>query len=153
MISAGGVVAGGVVVSDDAVVPEALKTRYASVDAMKSAMMATLKKAETIGNNAFRKTGLKAFALGANVTSVGKNAFAGCTGLASVSLPDSVTELGWSAFYGCESLSSVRLSDNIKGFGDGVFANCVSLESITVPKKCASIWRNCWGSMPAIFTG
>ncbi len=37
-----------VVVSDDAVVPEALKTRYASVDAMKSAMMATLKKATGI---------------------------------------------------------------------------------------------------------
>ena len=37
-----------VVVSEDAVVPEALKTRYASVDAMKSAMMATLKKATGI---------------------------------------------------------------------------------------------------------
>ena len=37
-----------VVVSDDAVVPEALKPRYASVDAMKSAMMATLKKATGI---------------------------------------------------------------------------------------------------------
>ena len=37
-----------VVVSEDVVVPEALKTRYASVDAMKSAMMATLKKATGI---------------------------------------------------------------------------------------------------------
>ena len=38
------------------------------------------------------------------MTSIGSNAFYGCTGLTSISLPDSVTIIGDYAFYGCTDL-------------------------------------------------
>ena len=41
------------------------------------------------------------------VTSIGEDAFRGCTGLTSVTIPDSVTSIGRYAFSGCTNLTSV----------------------------------------------
>jgi hypothetical protein len=44
------------------------------------------------------------------VTSIGRNAFDGCSSLTSVTIGDGVTGIGYSAFYGCGSLTSVYYS-------------------------------------------
>ena len=43
-------------------------------------------------------TAITAVTIGPSVTSIGDNAFGGCTNLASVNIPDSVTEIGENAF-------------------------------------------------------
>ena len=44
---------------------------------------------------------------GKNVTSIGNDAFYGCTGLTSIGIPNSVTSIGDEAFYGCIALKTV----------------------------------------------
>ena len=46
-----------------------------------------------------------------NVTSIGANAFVGCTALTSITISASITSIGEDAFYRCVHLSNVYISD------------------------------------------
>ncbi|MCI9502433.1 MAG: leucine-rich repeat protein, partial [Hungatella sp.] len=51
--------------------------------------------------------GLTSVTLPEGLTSIGNNAFAGCSGLTSVTLPEGLTSIGYSVFYGCSGLTDV----------------------------------------------
>ncbi len=80
-----------------------------------------------------------------SVTSIGDNAFWGCTSLASVTMLDGVTSIGEEAFWGCSSLTSVVIPDSVTSIGDWAFCGCNSLTSITIPASITSIgdWVFC----------
>jgi hypothetical protein len=44
-----------------------------------------------------------------------------------------MSSLGKQAFYGCSSLTEVIISKGVEAFGDEVFKNCGNLERITIP--------------------
>ena len=66
------------------------------------------------------------------VTTIGNNAFRGCTSLASVTIPDSVTTIGNSAFYNCSSLESITIPDSITTIGSYAFHGCSCLTNVLI---------------------
>ena len=70
--------------------------------------------------------------IGNAVTSIGENAFCGCSGMTSVDIPNSVTTIGKGAFYGCEGLTNVTIGKSVASIGENAFCGCSGLASITV---------------------
>ena len=73
------------------------------------------------------------------VTSIGYNAFNGCTGLTSVKIPNSVTSIGECAFYRCTGLTSVEIPNSVTSIGDNAFSGCTGLKSLTIGNSVTSI--------------
>ena len=73
------------------------------------------------------------------VTSIGNNAFYGCSGLTSVTIPSTVTSIGNKAFLGCTGLTSITIPSSVTSIGDNTFRNCTGLTSVTIPSSVESI--------------
>ena len=102
-----------------------------------------------------------------SVTSIGSDAFYGCSGLTSVVIPNSVTSIGSQAFYGCSGLTSpvynahvfaymptsysgaYTLPNGIESIAGFAFYGCTGLTSVTIPNSVTSIgvcaFRGCSG--------
>ena len=94
----------------------------------------------SIGDEAFSGcSGLTSVTIPNSVTSIGYKAFSGCSGLSSVTIPNSVTSIGYWAFEGCYGLTSVAIPNSVTSIGDWAFANCYGLTSVAIPNSVTSI--------------
>ena len=99
-----------------------------------------------------KASGLTDFDIPQSVTSIGNEAFQGCSMLESVSIPASVTSIGSSAFSGCTSLESVSIPASVTSIGSYAFWDCTSLVSITIPSSVTEIGGGAFGGMCRIAT-
>ena len=74
-----------------------------------------------------------------SVTSIGSEAFLGCSGLTSVTIDNSVTSIGDGAFYECSGLTSVAIPNSVTEIGENAFYKCSGLTSVTIPNSVTSI--------------
>ena len=82
-----------------------------------------------------------------DVTSIGEEAFRGCTGLTSIDLPDGLTSIEDYAFTDCTGLTSIDLPDGLMSIGMCAFGNCTGLTSIDLPAGLTSIEGGCFREM------
>ena len=75
------------------------------------------------------------------VTSIGDNAFSGCSSLGGLTLPEFLTSIGNCAFSGCSSLRSLRLPNTLTQVGDCAFRNCSSLQILYIPKSSTAKFK------------
>ena len=88
--------------------------------------------------NAYRSS-IKKVVINNGVTSIGREAFSGCTGLTSVTIGNDVTSIGYQAFSGCTGLTSVTIGNGVTSIADVAFYGCTGLTSITIPNSVTSI--------------
>ena len=94
----------------------------------------------SIGSNAFSGcSNLASLTLGIGVNSIGDAAFYECSSLTAITIPNGVTTIGNDAFSGCSSLASATIGNGVTTIGNGAFSGCSSLASITIPNSVTSI--------------
>ena len=97
-------------------------------------------KVTKIGDSAFSPINyqLPKVSGGANITTIGANAFKGLTSLTTVNLSGTVTSIGEHAFDGCTGLRVINLLlDNVTKIGDYAFQNCEYLDGECICLKGA----------------
>ena len=92
---------------------------------------------------------IKTVKVESGVTSIGANAFSGCSALTGVTLPDGVTSIGAYAFGGCAALTGVTIPAGVTSIGDYAFYGCGGLTDVLIPGSVTSIgmyaFSNCIG--------
>ena len=93
----------------------------------------------TIGEYAFRNTGITALIVPDSVTYISGDAFQSCKYLKSVTLGDGITSINDRTFGFCESLTDVDFGLNITSIGNYAFSDCDSLETINLSERITDI--------------
>ena len=79
--------------------------------------------------------------INANIESISKNAFFGCSNLLIADIK-SANKIEYGAFANCESISEVILSDNLSQIDGYAFAGCINLETVKLPESLILLGEN-----------
>jgi len=96
----------------------------------------------SIGESAFRNSGIATLSLPTGLTQLASNAFRGCVNLAEVSIPNGLAEIGAYAFAECTDMTTLNLYGGLEQIGDFAFSGCTALQSVTIPSTVERFGAN-----------
>ncbi|MBQ7811749.1 MAG: leucine-rich repeat domain-containing protein [Bacteroidales bacterium] len=99
-----------------------------------------------IKNSTFKRCYLESVNIPNTVTSIGDEAFLGCSHMASILIPKQVTDIGTGAFAGCEDLTFLTILGNPR-IQNGVFAGCEGLKDVYCYSDEAPIADEAFGKL------
>lgn len=106
----------------------------------------SLKRIETLGNQAFKNTKITSVDMtGAPLAKIDDNCFYGCTGLKTVTISENTTTIGLGVFSGCESITEFHLLSKEPATVYGSTFTGADSYIIYVPKGYAEIYKNAEG--------
>ena len=76
--------------------------------------------------------GCKNTKIPSSVTSIGNEAFEGCSELTSIEIPKGVTSIGYYAFSGCSGLTGIEIPSSVTKIREAAFSGCSGVTSINV---------------------
>ena len=110
------------------------------------------KDVRSIGGGAFNmptSIGVKevVFADNSSLETIGSYAFSGIglNNFKKIKIPDSVTTIGYQAFYGCSALESVEfnvVNSKLESIGDEAFDACPKLKNLVIPNSVKTLGAN-----------
>ena len=105
----------------------------------------SLKRIETLGNQAFKNTKITSVDMtGAPLAEIDDNCFNGCTSLKTVTISENTTTIGRGVFSGCENITEYHiLSKTPAKVDSSSFAGAGSY-IIYVPKGCSTVYKDKW---------
>lgn len=100
----------------------------------------------------FENTEIKSvsFENASQLSSIGTDAFYGCTSLKSVVIPGSVTSLGFGVFQNCAGLEKVKIENGLTTIPSQAFLGCSSLVDVEVPDSVTDITSNAFDYCPDV---
>lgn len=101
-----------------------------------------------IADGAFFGSDPTGVTFGANVHTIGMNAFRYCDSLTEIELPSSLRHIGMSAFEGCEILATITFGNQVETIGSMAFYNCKPLTNIVLPESITSVGSYAFYSWP-----
>ena len=101
--------------------------------------------------DSFNLTGIT---IAANVSTIGANAFDGCTGLQTVTFADNpkLTTIGDYAFQNCTSLSEISIPEGVTYFSPCLFSGCSALTTVSIPSTLTDIWEHTFSGCTSLTT-
>lgn len=96
----------------------------------------------SIGESAFRMSGLITISIPNSVVHIGNYAFSTCSDLVSVAISNSITSIGDFTFWECVNLNSIEIPNSVSSIGKAAFTKCSSLTTIVIPSSVTTISQN-----------
>lgn len=97
-------------------------------------------------DGSLKETGIDRFD---NITSIGDNAFYGCTAFADLFFPSKIEKLP-EGIFGCTAVKEIVLPAHIREVGKSAFEGCASLTSLTVPAAVKTLGESAFADCDAL---
>ena len=130
-------------------VEEIENSAFENCESLKSISLPILLK--TIGDAAFKGTGLRTLDIPKSVFWIGDELLAECQLLEHIKIPDNIARITDRMFMNCSGLKKVELHESLNAIGERAFFGCSNLDFIIIPDSVQQIGQDAFTGTDDMF--